>query len=134
MVGPRAVRLDAALGAAHHQRRLGYVQFLPVTHDESFPLTLRQAHQLLFNDFKNLSTLKPGVATGEPTRSLSQAMDLLTQAIQYTRTLTSELSPPVLYDLGLGAALRWLAGRIDVDVEHSTPEQVLEARECGRSS
>ncbi|OPY71572.1 MAG: Oxygen sensor histidine kinase NreB [Syntrophorhabdus sp. PtaU1.Bin002] len=30
------------------------------------------------------------------------------QAIQYTRSLTFELSPPILYDLGLESALEWL--------------------------
>ncbi len=34
---------------------------------------------------------------------------LLDGAIGRTRTLTSEVSPPVLYELGLEAALRWLA-------------------------
>jgi signal transduction histidine kinase len=33
---------------------------------------------------------------------------LLEQAIQYTRTLTFDLSPPILYELGLEAALQWL--------------------------
>lgn len=30
------------------------------------------------------------------------------QAIKYTRSLTTELSPPILYELGLEAALEWL--------------------------
>jgi len=34
---------------------------------------------------------------------------LLSQTIRDTRTLTFELSPPVLYELGLQAALEWLA-------------------------
>jgi signal transduction histidine kinase len=34
------------------------------------------------------------------------------QAIQYTRSLTFELSPPILYDLGLEAALEWLTEQI----------------------
>ena len=35
-------------------------------------------------------------------------MTLLDQTIQSTRTLTFEISPPVLYDLGLEPALQWL--------------------------
>jgi signal transduction histidine kinase len=31
------------------------------------------------------------------------------QAIKYTRSLTFELSPPILYDLVLESALEWLA-------------------------
>jgi signal transduction histidine kinase len=35
-------------------------------------------------------------------------LELLDQTIQSTRTLTFEISPPVLYDLGLEPALQWL--------------------------
>lgn len=35
--------------------------------------------------------------------------DILTKALVYTRTLMAELSPPVLHELGLPAALKWLA-------------------------
>jgi PAS domain S-box-containing protein len=66
--------------------------------------------QLLAATKMVLATMRTSVAVmPETQKSLNQAMDLLTQAIQYTRTLTSELSPPVLYDLGLEAALQWLA-------------------------
>ncbi len=41
--------------------------------------------------------------------SLQHVRDLLDQSIQASRSLTVELSPPVLYDLGLGPALFWLA-------------------------
>ena len=40
---------------------------------------------------------------------LEEIQDLLEQIIQYTRSLTFRLSPPVLYELGLEAALEWLA-------------------------
>ena len=42
---------------------------------------------------------------------LAQACELLAEAASYTRTLTSEISPPVLYELGLVPALQWLADR-----------------------
>ena len=41
-------------------------------------------------------------------KDLSEAKDLLEQAIQHTRTLISDLSPPILYELGLEAAVEWL--------------------------
>jgi len=44
--------------------------------------------------------------------AVEEIRTLVTQAIQDTRTLTFELSPPVLYELGLQAALEWLAETI----------------------
>jgi CHASE1-domain containing sensor protein/signal transduction histidine kinase/CheY-like chemotaxis protein len=41
--------------------------------------------------------------------SLDQIEDLVRQAITSSRSLTIELSPPVLYDAGLGRALEWLS-------------------------
>lgn len=38
--------------------------------------------------------------------------DLLEQSIKYTRTLIAELSPTILYDAGLGSAVRWLADQM----------------------
>ncbi|MCX7005497.1 MAG: PAS domain S-box protein [bacterium] len=40
---------------------------------------------------------------------------LLDESIQTTRTLTCELSPPVLYELGLGPALEWLSEQLQRD-------------------
>jgi signal transduction histidine kinase/CheY-like chemotaxis protein len=43
----------------------------------------------------------------------AQADDLLNQSIDASRSLTTELSPPVLYDAGLIGALNWLAGETE---------------------
>lgn len=40
---------------------------------------------------------------------MEEIRQLLNQTIKYTRSLTSELSPPILYDLGFEAAVEWLA-------------------------
>lgn len=50
---------------------------------------------------------------------LSEVQGLIDQMIALTRTVTAELSPPVLYDLGLEAALEWLAER--TQAEHGLP-------------
>jgi signal transduction histidine kinase len=42
-------------------------------------------------------------------REISETLALLNQTIRYTRDLTSQISPPALYELGLAAALHWLA-------------------------
>ncbi len=54
-----------------------------------------------------LTGIKDGVA-GLPRAAIDQSVELIAQAIAEARTLTFELSPPVLYDLGLKAALSWL--------------------------
>jgi len=41
----------------------------------------------------------------------SEIQTILDQAIRYTRNLTVEISPPVLYELGLPAAIDWLKDR-----------------------
>lgn len=40
---------------------------------------------------------------------IKQAEDVVNDALTYTRNLVAELSPPVLHEFGLLAALRWLA-------------------------
>jgi PAS domain S-box-containing protein len=56
---------------------------------------------------KRLAEAAPGCA-----EFIDQTDEMLTEALTYTRTLVVELSPPVLHDLGLPAALRWLAERM----------------------
>lgn len=48
-----------------------------------------------------------GLAREQP--RLGEVQELIERAIHDTRSLTVELSPPVLYELGLVAALEWLA-------------------------
>ncbi|MBZ0265537.1 hypothetical protein K8I28_12805 [bacterium] len=45
--------------------------------------------------------------------TLDEIITLLNQAINYTRTLTFELSPPVLYELGLESAIEWLSEQFE---------------------
>ncbi|MFH1059399.1 MAG: PAS domain S-box protein [Pseudomonadota bacterium] len=73
-----------------------------------------------------MSKLKLGALKAKPD-SDSQAIDdvisLIDMSITGTRSLISELSPPVLYEMGLGEALEWLSERtekqfgLQVDVE-----------------
>lgn len=41
--------------------------------------------------------------------ALGEIQDIFDRSLHYTRTLMAELSPPVLHELGLSAALQWLA-------------------------
>lgn len=60
-----------------------------------------------------LAQIKLGAMRGSLSAALVAPMEeigqLLEQTIRYTRSLTLELSPPILYDLGFEAALEWLA-------------------------
>ncbi len=66
--------------------------------------------------------------------NLEDILELLDGAIQHTRRLTFELSSPILYELGLVAALEWLAEqyqqrhKLCVTVQHKDiPAQLSEA-------
>lgn len=70
-------------------------------------------------------------------RSIGEAIALVAQSIDDTRTLTFDLSPPVLYDLGLDEALHWLSEelekrhglRVDItdDAEHKPLDETTSA-------
>ncbi|MBI3117382.1 MAG: CHASE domain-containing protein [Candidatus Hydrogenedentes bacterium] len=49
---------------------------------------------------------------GETAEAANQADELLEQALQVTRTLSSDLSPPVLQERGLDAGIDWVVRRI----------------------
>ena len=52
------------------------------------------------------------LAQGMDPRAVEELRELIEEAIGDTRSLTVELSPPVVYELGLVAALEWLARKI----------------------
>ncbi|MBW1992030.1 MAG: two-component sensor histidine kinase, partial [Deltaproteobacteria bacterium] len=56
-----------------------------------------------------LGVLRQEANTPEVRHVVEEIRDYIGQAIHYTRSLTFELGLPVLYDLGLEAAVEWLA-------------------------
>jgi len=70
-----------------------------------------------------LGSLREMASCTELAMPVNQICEMIDQAIQSTRTLTFELSPPVLYELGFDAAMEWLAEQIqdqhhiEVDLE-----------------
>ena len=50
--------------------------------------------------------------TQQSKKDLREIRRLVSDCIAETRSLTFDLSPPILYELGFGAALEWLAERI----------------------
>ena len=59
-----------------------------------------------------LGALRELAISGDLSTLVEEIQTLTDQAIQYTRSLTSELSPPVLYELGFETAVEWLTGQI----------------------
>ncbi len=59
-----------------------------------------------------LHGLREDVSDPDEYARLDRVLTLIDQTIKDTRSLTFELSPPVLHELGLGAALQWLCERV----------------------
>ncbi len=55
-----------------------------------------------------VESLAESPSSSEVAETLNEIHDLISQAIESTRHLTFELSPPVLYELGFEAAIDWL--------------------------
>jgi len=90
------------------------------------------AHLLVMCKLK-LSSLGQslGVAGSNAAETFDQIKGALDEAIGYTRTLIFRLSPPVLYELGLEAAVEWLAAQfkarhgLDVKIQDDGQPKML---------
>ena len=60
-----------------------------------------------------LGSLRQQAAATEIHEPLHEIADMIEKTIIYTRDLTFQLSPPILYDVGLEAALQWLLDEIE---------------------
>jgi PAS domain S-box-containing protein len=56
-----------------------------------------------------LGAIRESASSTHLVEPMDEVRRLIEQTIQYTRSLTFELSPPILYDLGFVAAVEWLA-------------------------
>src|SRR4029434_562943 len=67
--------------------------------------------------------------TGEMERGarMVELEDLLVEIRRRISTLSFQLSPPLLHDVGLIAAVRWLAE--DLETSHGLSAEILEAQE-----
>jgi PAS domain S-box-containing protein len=87
--------------AQEHERR----QIAVALHDQIGQL-------LAMARMKLRATLKP-VHEGELRENLSQVTALIEETLRETRSLTFELSPPILAELGLESAVSWLATHME---------------------
>lgn len=55
-----------------------------------------------------LGEIIQGISSADMEKSIRDVRDVIDQTIQYTRALTFELSPPILFEIGLKAAIEWL--------------------------
>jgi signal transduction histidine kinase len=86
--------------AEQEQRR----QLAKILHDE--------LQQLLVAARMKLGMLRRGASNDQQRSAVGAVDELLLQAINESRSLTAELSSPVLYEQGLAAALQWLGGHM----------------------
>ncbi len=90
--------LTGELARAEHRERRRIAKIL---HDH--------LQQLLFGAKLRVELL--GRSDDEPIRQLAgEVKDLLDESVQVSRSLTADLSPPILQEGGLSAALEWLSG------------------------
>lgn len=92
----RSMASDLSLTGEHERRRLA-----TELHD--------QVGQILALIQIKLGGLRESVSSTHLAAPLDEIRRLLEQSIRFTRSLTFELSPPILYDLGFEAAVEWLA-------------------------
>ncbi len=67
----------------------------------------------LANTVNKLGTLREIAAAGGLLDTWQEIQSLIDQSIQNTRSLTFEISPHILYDIGLEAAVDWLAEKTE---------------------
>ena len=90
----------------------------------------RERHRIAINLHDNISQILASIKIklGEImemkfpvpiTNSLKEIYVLTEQTIKYSRTLTSELSPPILYELGFESAVEWLTE--ETEKRHNIP-------------
>jgi signal transduction histidine kinase/CheY-like chemotaxis protein len=90
-------RLAAQMTQAEERERRRLAQFL---HDH--------LQQLLVAVKLKLGSTELKIQGARAASAVAEAVNLVDEAIRDSRSITAELSPPVLYDGGLAAALEWL--------------------------
>jgi len=94
--------MSAELAQTEERERRRLAEFL---HDH--------LQQLLYAARLGVFRVRRYDVSGDVDRGLKHIDELLNQSISASRSLTSELSPPALYDSGLAVALRWLARQME---------------------
>ena len=101
----------------------------------------RRLAQLLHDNLQQLlvaiqlqvGSLRPDVEQPRALKRIDLVQELVNEASEVSRSLTGQLSPPLLYEVGLVAALRWLARQmlknhnlivhVEADDQFSVPDE-----------
>ncbi|MEX2672739.1 MAG: ATP-binding protein [Phycisphaeraceae bacterium] len=113
----RSLKQQVAQRTAESQLRGDQLQALASELIHAEERERQRVAQLLHDDLQQtlaaarwqLEAVRTGVTHESHERGLEQVRCLLDDAIHATRSLTAELSPPVLHDLGFDAGVKWLA-------------------------
>ncbi len=108
-------RLNAAL-----EQRAGQLRALAAELSDAEQRERRRLAEILHDDLQQMlaavimhADMLSGAVSGEQEReSLEVIRRTMQEAIEITRSLSHDLSPPVLRRAGLGVALQWLAGQM----------------------
>ncbi len=71
--------------------------------------------QIIFMALYHVNVSRETECSSDRSSALNQVVDLLHQSIKYTRTLTYQLYPPNLRELGLDSAIAWLLAEREKD-------------------
>jgi len=99
------------------QLRLLAAQFTQIENRERRRLALLlhdHLQQLLVGSRMKLGLLKQQVKNLPVSTSVAEAAEMIDEAIAVSRSLSVELSPPILYEAGLSAGLDWLAEQMEI--------------------
>jgi PAS domain S-box-containing protein len=103
--------------SAYQERLRALASELSLTEERERRLLAADLHdhigQILALAQIKLGALRQEASSPESQASVTEVRDYIGQAIRYTRSLTYELGLPILYDLGLEAALEWLAEQMN---------------------
>lgn len=99
------------------QLRLLAAQFTQIENRERRRLAVLlhdHLQQLLVGSRMKIGLLRQQVKTLPVSSSLAEAAEMIDEAIAVSRSLSVELSPPILYEAGLSAGLDWLAEQMEI--------------------
>ncbi len=109
---------DRTLSLVNHQEQLrAMASELTVTEQRERRRLAAELHdylaQLLVASKMKSKLISQVVDTDAARSAMEELRDLIDEALKYTRTLIADLSPTILYEAGLYAAIQWLAEQMN---------------------